>query len=318
MISRRSLGYLALLVSIVGSSTDVLGASSGFVLSAVRYTATGIGSLDQFDVAGDVLREIPISGFPSNVTMDRFGNSYVIVAKSSTTGPTWQVDKYGPDGQSLGTIIPPSSNPDGPSLLGLGIDHSDRLYVGYSGTFDTIHRFQLDGTPFGLFATISTPAPGAPFALKFDSLGRLYVPDNFDVERFDLNGQSIGIFASVPDNGSQSFIIDLAFDSRQSLYAQTSDGKTYVVDQSRNRTNVLNLPIRDAFDIDSDDSMYAGALFGAGISKYRTDGTPLGVFASFRPGEYVDFAIFEPIPEPMSIFLIAAGLVVLRPGRWRS
>jgi len=293
---------IASFVLLIPDVNLALAVTPSFVLSAVRFEGNGVGSLDQFDSAGNLLREIPIDGFPSSVAMDRVGNAYVILNQLHIGGG-WRVDKYGPAGQSLGTIVPSA----GDNLLGLGIDTADRLYVGHNSITDTVRRFELDGAPLGIFATVSTPGPGAPFALEFDSAGRLYVPDSYAVERFDANGASLGVFATVPDFGN-TFVTDLAFDSLGTLYVHTLDDKIFKFDTAGAQLDSLNLPGDggNRFDIDRNDTLY---LAGSSITKYSTTGASIGVFAAGRGGEYYDIAIFDPIPEPGTGVLFAIGIV---------
>jgi sugar lactone lactonase YvrE len=172
---------------------------------------------------------------------------------------------------------------------------------------DSIEQLAPDGTYLGRFAMPSTPPPGAPTSLVFDSRGNVYVPDYDLIERFDKNGTSLGTFATL---SAFDHAWDLAIDSRDNVYVLTFGGTIQVFSASGDP--IRSFPVGDdtwALAVDDYDTLYTGGIPADGIRKFTTDGVNLGIFASVD-GLITDL-VFNEVPEPLSCTTILVGITIL-------
>jgi hypothetical protein len=267
-----------------------------------------------FDKAGALLNSFPVAGtLVRNIAVDSWGSIYAVGLFATSDGVLHStVTKYDPTGNFLGVIASRDSSES--HFLGLAIKNNDTLYVGLNSGFDAIERFSVTGTPLGTFATISTPVPGAPFDIVFDSGDNMYVPDATLIEKFNASGASLGSFASIPSVPTGNLIFDIAVSSDDYVYASALDDKIYHFNPM-GVAQVIDpqIDIR-SIAVDGDDVLFvAGGGSGNNVGQIKTfeaNGTPTGIFATNLPGEPIDMEFVTVVPEPSSCILTVVGTLI--------
>ncbi len=264
-----------------------------------------------FDKSGTLLDSFATTDRISDIAVNELGEIFVLSFGVVDADFVSRIDKFDMAGNFSETIVTDVAS--NTHLLGLTIGPDQNLYVGRNGATDSVERFTQDGDALASIATISTPVPGAPFAIVFDSSENFYVTDSNLIEGFSSDGQSLGTFATI-NPSLASFVNDLDIDSQDNVYAAVLAGEIEVFDASGISQRILD-PQNDkrSIAIDSDDILYvAGGGSGGTLGSVETflgDGTPLGTFVSGLPGEPIDMVFATVIPEPNS--LLIAVLMVL-------
>jgi len=169
--------------------------------------------IQKFDSLGNPLMAFGYYlNFPHGVTVDSNGNIYASVFYSSDNG---EIKKFGPDGQLVLSWRTPGQKEYGvsPSIMGLGIDQFDNIYVADAGC-QRVFVYKPDGelrdTIKGAFLR--------PYDVAVDSAGNVYVADIITtpwgvdgVYKIDPAGNStfwpsIGPFGIFIDSRDQIFI----------------------------------------------------------------------------------------------------------------
>ncbi len=291
-----------LLVAVVASTSNCLAAELAYIALPHEVMT--------FDMSGSLLNSFSTVDRVEDIAVNSLGEMYVLTLSVQEGNFVSIIEKFDPGGNSLGEIVTDISSDT--HLLGLVLGADQNLYVGRNGAIDTIERYTQTGNPLGTFATISTPVPGAPFAIVFDSSENMYVPDHDLIEKFDTSGQSLGTFAMI--DPSLSFSFDLDIDSLDNLYAAILDDRIQIFDSSGISLQILDpqIDIR-SIALDSDDILYvagdgSGGTLGS-VKTFLSDGTPLGTFVSGLSGEPIDMKFATIVPEP-----IILALVDIKPG----
>ena len=285
--------------------------SSSICLGVERAYVALPNQVMTFDKSGSLLNSFAVTDLITDIAVNNVGEIFVLTSAVADANFVNRIEQFDATGTFLDTIVI-DINPI-THLLGLTIGPDQNLYVGRNGATDSVERFTQAGTPLGTLATISTPVPGAPFAIVFDSSENFYVPDSNLIEGFNSSGQSLGAFATI-DSSLTSFVFDLDIDSQDNLYAAVLNDRIEVFNSFGVSQQILDpqIDIR-SIAVDNDDILYvagngSGGTLGS-VKSFSSDGTPLGTFVSGLSGEPIDMVFATIIPEPNSSLIAALGLL---------
>lgn len=246
---------------------------------------------------------------PTGIAFDSNGNLYVASFHNNT------IQKFGPTGNHLGVF----ANTGLSAPVGIAFDSSGNLYAAnFIG--GSIHKFGPTGTDLGFFAFTGK----TPVALAFNTNGNLYVSDGIQ----NFSGGSIVSSTSVRvlsptgnlldtfnEQAGHSTPIGLAFDSNGDLLVADLDTSTinkFSPDGAALGTFAstgLNGPGGLAFD--SSGNLFVANLGNNTIHKFGPTGTDLGTFAGAPFGTRPLFLAFAPVPEPSSLTLVGAAVLII-------
>ena len=195
---------------------------------------------------------------------------------------------------------------------GMAFDTDGELYVTY-GTSSIARLDRTDGTLQRLF-NLNERA----FAMDFDSHGNLYVASAVNLWKYDLTGFGINL-GPYGDDGND-FIEDLSFDSSDTLYGVTQDGRLVTIDTTTAAitTSVeinLDKKVRGLMH-DSNDTMWATVFESdSGLYTLTTAGDADRRFSSdinlpYGGDIYVSSKIYYTFTGTARIFSDAAGAIV--------
>ncbi len=278
--------------------------------NAEMYVST-FDELRRFDQAGNLVETYPLAS-GTRMLVGSEGTLFRPVI------PTTTILEYSPKGILVGQFAEIS----GFNLSGaIVFDAAGNILVGVQGNgstseTDSIEKLAPDGLSLGTFAEISSGSSGAVFDMEFDSQGRLYATDDVGVERFDSDGNSLGLFVGQ----SGSIITQLEFDSEGNLYLAYNDRQR--IDKYDTDGNLIA-----EFNINSkvfaleihEDILYVGAggstTANGFIDRYDTNGQFLGNFvngmAIGNPAD-IDFVTLVPEPNPFCMLMTCGVFVAVR------
>ena len=267
------------------------------------YVTESNGTVVRYDTSSPTTAPTTvISGLtnPANLTFDASGNLFIAV-QTGSPGSIQQdtILKYTPDG-TLTTFANGLH-----SIQGLGTDVNDNLYASSQGT-NSILKF----TPGGSESTFASNLVG-PTGLTVGADGNVYVSINANLNQ---------VVKITPDGTESTYAtgffdpLGLAFDRSGDLYVANPGF-----------FEIVKLKPGGAFDTNftTDGGVKGVAVDSAGdvfftdgndtsgiIGEITPDGT-ISTFATTSSGpEYLAFAPAA-VPEPSSLFLMAAGLAAV-------
>jgi hypothetical protein len=284
-----------------------IGAVPSCCLAVERAYTAQRNEVMTFDMSGNLLNSFSTVDDVQNIAVNRNGEIFVLTLEVIGSDAHNVIEKFDSQGNSLGQIVSVNLGSSA-NFLGRTVGSDQTIYVGKNGVTDTIEHYTQSGDYLGTFATISTPVPGAPFAIVFDSFENMYVPDDNLIEKFDSNGQTLGVFA-IAGPPPLTHIFDLDLNSLENLYAAILADSVQVFDSAGTLLNEFDpeIDIR-AIAIDSKDILYvagdgSGGTLGS-VKMFLSDGTSLGTFVSGLSGEPIDMIFATVVPEPSSLGLV--------------
>jgi hypothetical protein len=157
----------------------------------------------------------------------------------------------------------------------------------------------------------ATYSGGPPQSMAFDPIGNLYVGHSA-INKFSSNGSPLGTF------GSGTPVADLAFDSIGNLYVARHTNSIQVFSSNDQFVRFIQTDFSvDSVAFDSNDIMYLGGRTMLGpvqsvIRRYHTDGTLLGNLAVMPGNRVSDLVVVDLVPELSAVALsIGAGNLIL-------
>jgi hypothetical protein len=280
--------------------------ASAETLFAVRCGGDPTGSrFERYDSAGVIVG--PSFTYPAavlNIAVDDTGDIYF---PPDGTGEVLRLDIdngiYSTFVSKLEPTSPFWSAPAQPRGLAFGADGF--LYVGANHLEANVQRFTPDGLPTGVYCELATPAP---FDLEFNSQGNLLVVQNYQVERFDSAGNSLG---SIGPPSSGTYAIDVAIDSQDNVFVLDFKGviRSYTPDGEQIGTP-FSVPNGFCMAISDGDVLYVGTEASyderSEILKYTLNGDFIGAFAEGLSGGVADLVFATIVPESPSFVLALA------------
>ena len=213
-----------------------------------------------------------------------------------------RVSRWSLDGAFLGAITG-LDNVRGMALIGTTV------YVTNAGTANgapgnAVVRYSTTGTLLGSFSTAGL-AP-SPFAVLGHQGGILVASSaaNDDIHRFTLTGTSIGTFHN---SASLNFVEQLAFASNGSILAVgfSSNNIAFLDPNNGNILSSFSAPdARGVFHLGNGNILWTS---GAGTFVYDPSTNTSSLVYS-GGGRFLEFA---PVPEPSTVAIFGAGVVLL-------